>query len=682
MTRAVVLLSGGLDSSTVLALAHEAGHELYALSIGYGQRHARELVAARALAAHYGCRDHRELTLDPRGFTGSALTDADAPLPVDRGADELGAGVPATYVPARNLTFLALATGYAEVVGADDIYLGINALDYSVGADAKIWVRHRDWARLMPISSFYALPEDLYETMAVDRTSLHIEWRRVTGRYCHDVSSKDCFQITLERGQRINITEDHSLFTIDEQTAGLIPVPGRSITVGMPIVTPYDLSACADRWTDDVASLDLSEMPIQREGLLIKSSMSRSGDFYVNRLGRSKIPVTFPMSDDFLYVVGLWLAEGGKSPTTDSHTLAFSVGGIPGAADTLRQFFEQFGVSVCKSPANDFDYVIHSSLFDAVFHYLGLFGTAKSGTKHFPWFFWDLSQRQRRLLVAGLWDGDGCHVHHGEALFAQKSHAIVEDLYHCLILDGIFPVLKDGKHSQRLLKLGRAKDFVTFTHLYPLRHPTKRASVTAAGAVTGKDKVTGLWKCDGLWSAVSTSSLPVGRKTVVYNMGGKYDASVRAQRSAFVEVPALHHLATSRLAFLRVVDIQVTAAQHMYDLSVEGAENFITNGMLAHNSGYPDCRPEFLEAFARTANLATKAGTEDGRVLRFHAPLIAMSKAEIVREGMRLAVPWALTWSCYAGGEAACGRCDSCLLRLKGFAEAGIVDPLPYDSAR
>ena len=95
-------------------------------------------------------------------------------------------------------------------------------------------------------------------------------------------------------------------------------------------------------------------------------------------------------------------------------------------------------------------------------------------------------------------------------------------------------------------------------------------------------------------------------------------------------------------------------------------------------SGYPDCRPEFLDAFQRTANLATKAGTEDGRTLRYHAPLIAMGKAEIVREGTRLGVPWELTWSCYEGDGVACGTCDSCLLRLKGFADAGLSDPLPY----
>ena len=137
MTKAVVLLSGGLDSSTTLALAREDGHELYALSIGYGQRHARELVAARALAAHFGCREHRELALDPRGFAGSALTDAGAALPVDRGVDELGAGVPPTYVPARNTLFLAHALAWAEVLGARDLFIGANAIDYSGYPDCR-----------------------------------------------------------------------------------------------------------------------------------------------------------------------------------------------------------------------------------------------------------------------------------------------------------------------------------------------------------------------------------------------------------------------------------------------------------------------------------------------------------------------------------------------------------------
>jgi hypothetical protein len=214
--------------------------------------------------------------------------------------------------------------------------------------------------------------------------------------------------------------------------------------------------------------------------------------------------------------------------------------------------------------------------------------------------------------------------------------------------------------------------------MYPLRHTSKRESLARAGEVTGKDKVTGLWKCDGLWFAVSQAQLPPGRKTFIYNSGGKYDSSVRTQRRAFADVASLAPLVNSRLAFLRVLAIEEIAEEYMYDLSVEGAEAFVANGVLAHNSGYPDCRPEFLNAFAEAAQLATRAGTEDRRTLHFHAPLIALSKADIVREGTRLGLPWELTWSCYAGGEQACGRCDSCQLRLRGFAESGLHDPLPY----
>jgi 7-cyano-7-deazaguanine synthase len=112
---------------------------------------------------------------------------------------------------------------------------------------------------------------------------------------------------------------------------------------------------------------------------------------------------------------------------------------------------------------------------------------------------------------------------------------------------------------------------------------------------------------------------------------------------------------------------------------VAGADDIFLGINMLDYSGYPDCRPEFLAAFQTAANLSTKAGTDDRRTLKYHAPLIQMSKADIVREGTRLGVPWTLTWSCYEGREKACGQCDSCLLRLKGFAEAGLSDPLPYE---
>jgi 7-cyano-7-deazaguanine synthase len=115
---------------------------------------------------------------------------------------------------------------------------------------------------------------------------------------------------------------------------------------------------------------------------------------------------------------------------------------------------------------------------------------------------------------------------------------------------------------------------------------------------------------------------------------------------------------------------------------VNGADDIFLGINAIDYSGYPDCRPAYLAAYERMANLATRAGVQGGRTLRIHAPLMRMNKAEIVRKGLALGVPYALTWSCYEGGTRACGTCDSCLLRLNGFAEAGAQDPVAYATER
>jgi 7-cyano-7-deazaguanine synthase len=135
-TRAVVLVSGGLDSATALAMAKAAGFELNALTIGYGQRHAVELVAARRVAQAAGVSRHVELEIDLRAFGGSALT-SDLPVPKDRADEVMAQGIPATYVPARNTVFLALALGWAETLGAFDIWIGVNCVDYSGYPDCR-----------------------------------------------------------------------------------------------------------------------------------------------------------------------------------------------------------------------------------------------------------------------------------------------------------------------------------------------------------------------------------------------------------------------------------------------------------------------------------------------------------------------------------------------------------------
>ena len=131
-TPAVVLLSGGLDSATVLALARERGHECYALSVHYGQRHCAELDAAAAVARALGAREHRVMRVDLAGIGGSALTDARIAVP-----ETPTSGIPITYVPARNTLMLALALGWAEVLQARDIFLGVNSIDYSGYPDCR-----------------------------------------------------------------------------------------------------------------------------------------------------------------------------------------------------------------------------------------------------------------------------------------------------------------------------------------------------------------------------------------------------------------------------------------------------------------------------------------------------------------------------------------------------------------
>ncbi|HEU5170153.1 MAG TPA: 7-cyano-7-deazaguanine synthase QueC [Gemmatimonadales bacterium] len=134
--RAVVLLSGGMDSATAAAMAREAGFEIYALSFRYGQRHAPELDAARRVAERLGVRQHAVVDIDLRTFGGSALT-ADIAVPKDRALDAIGQGIPVTYVPARNTIFLSFALAWAEVLEAHDLFIGVNALDYSGYPDCR-----------------------------------------------------------------------------------------------------------------------------------------------------------------------------------------------------------------------------------------------------------------------------------------------------------------------------------------------------------------------------------------------------------------------------------------------------------------------------------------------------------------------------------------------------------------
>src|SRR5207253_2735695 len=157
--------------------------------------------------------------------------------------------------------------------------------------------------------------------------------------------------------------------------------------------------------------------------------------------------------------IGLGLADGGTGLASGTGALPSAVRGTPGSvADVLGGYVQPRGVSVGTSLAGDVDRAVEPPGLAALFRSLGLQGAATAGEKRFPSFFWDLSQRQRRVIVAGLWDGGGSRVASGECALAQTSHPLIDDTYRCLVLDGIFPSLREGPHSRRLLCVSRAHD--------------------------------------------------------------------------------------------------------------------------------------------------------------------------------------------------------------------------------
>ena len=135
--RAIVLLSGGMDSTTCLAIARDRGYDCFAMTFSYGQRHAVELAAARRVASDLGAREQLTVEIDLRLIGGSALTDGAIDVPKARGAAEIAEGIPVTYVPARNTIFLSFALAWAEVLQVEDIFIGVNALDYSGYPDCR-----------------------------------------------------------------------------------------------------------------------------------------------------------------------------------------------------------------------------------------------------------------------------------------------------------------------------------------------------------------------------------------------------------------------------------------------------------------------------------------------------------------------------------------------------------------
>ena len=676
----VLGFSGGLDSTTVLHWCLRVFGSVHCLIFDYGQRHKVELEIAEKYLTNLAVKTGVDGKCNPNiswdnidmspinSLAESSLTRESIPTPRNQSVDEIDDGIPNTFVPGRNIYFVTALAQRAYRLGGRHIALGVNVLDYSVGADTVVFTQDRSGiVKSVKIKNLRDSWQGL-RTASVNIRTNQVEWREIKGWFAHDVRINKKYRITLERGQTIDITDGHSIFTIDEQTTRLTEVKGSDVCVGMPIAVPF--TACPDTPTPELEMVDIRGIISQSDARLTKSMFRLEQGYILFR--NHRLPVDFPLTDDFLRIVGLWIAEGGKEIDSNNHTLAFSIGGVEKNARLFESYFGGQGY-VVQRHQNGFDVSITSKLYAEVFRLLDLFGTSKRGEKKLPDFYWRLSQRQRRIVVAAIFDGDGHKCDRHSIDIAQKSHAVIDGLYQTFLLDGIFPSMKLIQHEQKMLSITCAEDMQKFVMHYPMWHYDKVMSYSIALQKAGKDKVRGFWKCDGVWSAVSKASLKPGLKTEAYCRGGKYDSSIRAQRAALFEVPTLAHLVDSQVAMLRVKSVEPIDDEVMYDLSVEGNQNFIANGVLAHNSGYPDCRPEFLDAMRNAIGIGIYNGT--GADVGVHAPLMHLTKAQIIRLGRQLGVRYEDTHSCYNGVLGGCGECDSCLLRRQAFHSLGLEDP-------
>ena len=224
--KAVLLLSGGLDSTTTLAIAKAEGYSVYALSFAYGQKHNIELKAASEVAKKMGVAEHRIITIDLGGFGGSALTEIGLSVPKDRDAKSISEGIPITYVPARNTVFLSFALAWAEVLKAYDIFIGVNALDYSGYPDCRPEFI-QSFEQTANLATAYGVENktrikihtpliDLTKAEIIKRgLALGVDYKLTTSCYDPDVQGKACghcdaCQLRL-KGFRENAMDDPAL---------------------------------------------------------------------------------------------------------------------------------------------------------------------------------------------------------------------------------------------------------------------------------------------------------------------------------------------------------------------------------------------------------------------------------------------------------------------------------------
>ncbi len=585
--KCVVLLSGGMDSATLLAFARQTFEQVTTLSVFYGQRHGKELQCASALSKFYKV-GHIVLEMPKVAalLQGSALTTPQIAVPEGHYRDET---MRTTVVPGRNTIMLSIAYGYATSIGFDTVSFAAHAGDHCIPHDE--WVTTEKGKKKVI---------DLQEgdfVLSQNLSTGELSFRKVLRKVDVGLRS-DILSLVVRGGRNLRLTSNHKVFRVIRsdfhQHRGwkktVEEIPARDLKIGDWLLTPArGFPGLLDGFeTSSNESIDLLQFCPDHKQLDYDDKHIWFKE--TNKVSR------YVSRTDFTKLLAWYLTEGNIGSGTDPRANSFRVG-ISQSKEKNPGNFEEI-LSVAKAwgfrPTEGPDMIWFSGPTTNVFRMCG----NRAEVKEIPAEFTSL-QINFQVLLETLIKGDGCQTTESGFQFVTKSPSLKEQVcWLCTVLGFSVGV---NVNSQGIFYISCRKDF--------------KKSMNAFG------------------------------------------------ESRMVEI----------------IDIVEDEPAFVFDLEVDENHNFVAgsgSGLLVSNSIYPDCRKEYVDALREVFKIGHYYPVE------IWAPFIDIDKTEILRRGLSIGVPYALTWTCYKGGELACGRCGSCVERLEAFDLNNARDPIAYEKHR
>lgn len=592
MLNGVVLLSGGIDSAVTAWMMRGECIHLHALSFRYGQRHAdKELACAKELARQLGVVNHKILDVPIKDIGGSALTDDRRDIPVESLKDV----IPDTWVPQRNTIFLAFAFGWAEVVGADSVWIGANAVDYCMPGYTDVIARE-GVVKLRDL-------EVGREVLSFDLASREMCFKPIV-RYEQTPRQDKLLRFTLEGGSQFECTLKHHVVRVWTHSIGSygiakLPeiVEAEQLAVGDYTLLPFGSVLPDDNIEESVDLLDFMkdlQAPFECAGDHVWFKSTNMVKRYVSR-------------EAFMKLCGWYISEGG----VDSKGKGFGVTFYQSEknkenCDDILATLAQWGFkpSISRSGPEDRDRDLAIHVSGPTTHVLKLFGVHSKQKTLGNLLCGGFGRHSLSVLLGTLISGDGSAAGGSGIEYYTASAQLAQEVGALATLLGYRTVVGDNQPGLRCV------------HMYKSElHPSQR----------------------------------------------------KVGQSALVKVKQVETIA---------------CPDELFELTVEDTHTLVagTRGFaIVSQSGYPDCRPVFLQQVEKAFNLASKQYIEERGKITLKTPVLRWSKAAEVVWGLQHGVPFASTWSCYRGGEKACGVCDSCRIRLQAFEAAGVIDPIQYE---